>query len=259
MAAYGLYTHIQSNRRRSIILLVGLFLLVYVLVYAGALAAEALSVNADLNTLAAAGLGRSHPRGAGGDAGHGRLGGHRLLLSSEHDRRADRRPRGHAHRTTAALQSSGKSLHLARHHHAQAQGDGERRAQRLLHGHEPEAIRDHDHDRAAQPARRRRGRIGSRPRTHAHPQRRRAHDGHRRRHRRRDLLLRRAGLSALVLYRFQLPRLALLRRSPRRRRRGPGDPDRRRAPRRRLRAVVHHSPRAVALSANTWPTPARWS
>ncbi len=50
MAAYGLYSHIQSNRRRSIILLVGLFLLVYVLVYAGALAAEALSINADLNT-----------------------------------------------------------------------------------------------------------------------------------------------------------------------------------------------------------------
>ena len=41
MAAYGLYTHIQSNRRRSIALLVGLFFLVYVLVYAGALAAEA--------------------------------------------------------------------------------------------------------------------------------------------------------------------------------------------------------------------------
>ena len=51
MAAYGLYTHIQSNRRRSIALLIGLFLLVYVLVYAGALAAAALSVNADLNTL----------------------------------------------------------------------------------------------------------------------------------------------------------------------------------------------------------------
>ncbi len=51
MAAYGLYTHIQSNRHRSIALLVGLFLLVYVLVYAGALAAAALSVRADLNTL----------------------------------------------------------------------------------------------------------------------------------------------------------------------------------------------------------------
>ena len=51
MAAYGLYTHIQSNRRRSIVLLAGLFVLVYVLVYAGALTAEALSVNADLDTL----------------------------------------------------------------------------------------------------------------------------------------------------------------------------------------------------------------
>ncbi len=51
MAAYGLYSHIQSNRRRSIALLIGLFFLVYVLVYAGALTAEALSVYADVNTL----------------------------------------------------------------------------------------------------------------------------------------------------------------------------------------------------------------
>jgi heat shock protein HtpX len=51
MAAYGLYTHIQSNRRRSIALLVGLFFLVYVMVYAGALVAEALSTPADVNTL----------------------------------------------------------------------------------------------------------------------------------------------------------------------------------------------------------------
>jgi heat shock protein HtpX len=43
MAAYGLYTHIQSNKRRSIALLFGLFVLVYVLVYAGALVAEAIS------------------------------------------------------------------------------------------------------------------------------------------------------------------------------------------------------------------------
>lgn len=51
MAAYGLYTHIQSNRRRSIALLVSLFLLVYVLVYAGALAGEALSGDASLQWL----------------------------------------------------------------------------------------------------------------------------------------------------------------------------------------------------------------
>jgi heat shock protein HtpX len=48
MAAYGLYTHIQSNKRCSIALLVGLFFLVYVMVFAGALAAEALSYQASL-------------------------------------------------------------------------------------------------------------------------------------------------------------------------------------------------------------------
>ncbi|HUN95339.1 MAG TPA: M48 family metallopeptidase [Bradyrhizobium sp.] len=40
MAAYGLYTHIQANRFRSMVLLVELFLLVYVIVYAGALIVE---------------------------------------------------------------------------------------------------------------------------------------------------------------------------------------------------------------------------
>jgi heat shock protein HtpX len=51
MAAFGLYTHIQSNRRRSVALLIGLFFLVYVLVYAGALGAEALSTNAPIERL----------------------------------------------------------------------------------------------------------------------------------------------------------------------------------------------------------------
>jgi len=51
MAAYGLYTHIQSNKRRSIALLASLFLLIYVLVYAGALAGEALSADASLQWL----------------------------------------------------------------------------------------------------------------------------------------------------------------------------------------------------------------
>ena len=47
--AYGLYTHIQSNKRRSIALLTGLFLLVYVMVYAGALLAEVSRYNAPLD------------------------------------------------------------------------------------------------------------------------------------------------------------------------------------------------------------------
>src|SRR5947199_1599262 len=42
MAAYGLYTHIASNKFRSMLLLAGLFLRVFVLVFAGALVAEVL-------------------------------------------------------------------------------------------------------------------------------------------------------------------------------------------------------------------------
>jgi heat shock protein HtpX len=51
MAAYGLYSHIQSNKRRSIALLIGLFFLVYILVYAGAMVGEALTVNAPLDLI----------------------------------------------------------------------------------------------------------------------------------------------------------------------------------------------------------------
>lgn len=40
MAAYGLYTHIASNKVRSMALLGGLFVLIYVIVFAGALVAE---------------------------------------------------------------------------------------------------------------------------------------------------------------------------------------------------------------------------
>ena len=50
-AAYGLYTHIQKNRRRSIALLIGLFFLVYVMVFAGALTAAAITYDASLEWL----------------------------------------------------------------------------------------------------------------------------------------------------------------------------------------------------------------
>src|SRR3954468_1301400 len=50
-AAYGLYTHIQSNKRRSIALLLGLFFLVYLVVFAGALLAEGLTQEASLDWL----------------------------------------------------------------------------------------------------------------------------------------------------------------------------------------------------------------
>ncbi len=51
MAAYGLYTHIQSNRRRSVALLIGLFFLVYVMAFAGALIGEALTRDAPFDFL----------------------------------------------------------------------------------------------------------------------------------------------------------------------------------------------------------------
>ena len=55
--AYGLYTHIQANKRRSIALLIGLFLLVYVMTFAGALLAEAMMAgNASLEWLLRAAL-----------------------------------------------------------------------------------------------------------------------------------------------------------------------------------------------------------
>jgi heat shock protein HtpX len=50
-AAYGLYTHIQSNKRRSIALLFGLFFLVYLMVFAGALLAEGMTQDASLEEL----------------------------------------------------------------------------------------------------------------------------------------------------------------------------------------------------------------
>src|SRR5438552_1902668 len=49
--AYGLYSHIQSNRRRSVVLLFGLFFLVYLMTFAGALLAEVLAGDARLEFL----------------------------------------------------------------------------------------------------------------------------------------------------------------------------------------------------------------
>jgi heat shock protein HtpX len=51
MAAYGLYSHIQSNKRRSVALLIGMFFLVYLLVYAGAVVGEALTTDAPLDVI----------------------------------------------------------------------------------------------------------------------------------------------------------------------------------------------------------------
>ncbi|MCA0424610.1 MAG: M48 family metallopeptidase [Proteobacteria bacterium] len=51
--AFGLYTHITANRRRSVVLIAGLFGLVYLMIFAGALAFEAFAGGPSLNVLAA--------------------------------------------------------------------------------------------------------------------------------------------------------------------------------------------------------------
>jgi heat shock protein HtpX len=56
MAAFGLYSHIQSNKRRSIALLIGLFFLVYVMTYAGALLAEAMTGGGSVDQMMTAAL-----------------------------------------------------------------------------------------------------------------------------------------------------------------------------------------------------------
>lgn len=54
MAAYGLYTHIRSNRIRSTLLIAGLFFLVYMLTFAGALIFRAFTMdNAPLDIILA--------------------------------------------------------------------------------------------------------------------------------------------------------------------------------------------------------------
>jgi heat shock protein HtpX len=53
MAAYGLYTHIRKNRRRSVVLLIGLFFLVYLMTFAGALLGRAFTQEAPLDILIA--------------------------------------------------------------------------------------------------------------------------------------------------------------------------------------------------------------
>jgi heat shock protein HtpX len=69
MAAYGLYTHIASNKFRSMLLLAGLFVLVYVMVYAGALIAEVVVENGQSTdyyiTEAARDLGTAFPYATG--------------------------------------------------------------------------------------------------------------------------------------------------------------------------------------------------
>ena len=181
-----------------------LFVLVYVMVFAGALLAEALTARSYSVTQSAARL--SAPRrgvrfrqgAAVRHHRHGDLDLHRLPIPPVDDRRGDRRAAGHAQGGTAALQSAGKPVHLARHHHADAAHCRRRCAQRLRHRPQRQAIFHHSHARADRGARRRRARGRARPRADAYPQRRRAHDGDRGGDRRRDLVLRRVDVPLVL-------------------------------------------------------------
>ena len=198
MAAYGLYTHIQSNKRRSIALLIGLFVLVYVLVFAGALLAEALTVEAPIEYLLRAAeydFIKALPFATGGAVLWIFIAYH--FHQSMIDAVTGAAP-GDAQGRAAALQHSRKSLHLARHPDADAARRRRRRAQRLRHRPKPEAIFHHRDARADERAQRPGTRSRARPRAHPYPQRRRAHDGDRGGDRRRDLVLRRAGLPAVL-------------------------------------------------------------
>ena len=128
MAAYGLYTHIASNKFRSMLLLAGLFLLIYVLVYAGALLAEVVidsDGSVDYYLMAAA---RDLVDGVSlCDRRRGALDRDRLFLPPDHDRCRHRRRGRDAEAAAAALQSAGKPLHLARHSDAETEDHGQRR------------------------------------------------------------------------------------------------------------------------------------
>jgi hypothetical protein len=93
MAAYGLYTHIASNKFRSMLLLAGLFVLIYVLVFAGALIAEVMLDSGRTVDVYLASATRDLIR-AFPDRDH-RLGAvdrRRLFLPPEDHRRRHRRP-----------------------------------------------------------------------------------------------------------------------------------------------------------------------
>ena len=147
MAAYGLYTHIASNKTRSILLLFGLFLLIYVIVFAGAIFAEVFLDRIAPSTTTCAQPGttsiKAFPYATIAAAAwiviayffnqsiiDAVTGGHEVTRKE----------------AAAALQSARKPLHLARHPDAEAEGDGHRRAERVRERPQPAPIFGHGDD-----------------------------------------------------------------------------------------------------------------
>ncbi len=199
MAAYGLYSHIQSNRRRSIALLAGLFFLIYLMVYAGALVAEALSVNADsdvLMQLAWTDFLHAAPWATIGTAlwvviayyFHQNmidaLTGGREVTRAEEPRLYNILEnlcisRGITMPKLKVMESDALN--------AFATGMSDKQYSITVTTGLLNRLNDAEIE------------VRARPRAHPYPQRRRAHDGDRRHHRRRRLVLRRIGVSPVVL------------------------------------------------------------
>ena len=196
MAAYGLYTHIASNKFRSMLLLAGLFLLIYVLVYAGALIAEV----AD----------RQRPAGRLlSDGGGARPGRRRFPMRPVaaalwiviayffHQNMIDAVTGGEdvTRKQQPRLYNLLENLCVSRGIPMPKLKIMDSDAlQRVRERAQPAAICRHRHDRPVEGAERSGDRGGARPRADPHPQRRRAVDGDRGDHRRRGRLLRRAVL-----------------------------------------------------------------
>ena len=245
MAAYGLYSHIQSNRRRSIALLAGLFFLVYVLVYAGALTAEALSVPADVDTLlqlAFAETIKAAPFATIGTALWIVIAYyfHQSMIDAltggrEVQRTEEPRLYNILENLCVSRGITMPKLKVMESDQLNAFATGMNAKQYSITV--TTGLLNRLNDAEIE--------VGPRSRAYACPQRRRAHDGHRGDHCRRRLVFRRIGVPALVLQRLQFSWFA--RRSPRRRC-GRCHSDRRRPARAGLFPFVRHSARAIATA-----------
>ena len=211
MAAYGLYTHIQSNKRRSVALLIGLFLLVYVMVYAGALLAEAMHSNAPLELAvrkAWSDLIMALPWATAGTAVWIFIAYkfHQSMIDAVTGARVVTRkeePRLYNLLENLCI-SRGITMPTLRVMDSDA-------LNAFATGLNDKQYSDHRHHRAGACARRPRDRGRARPRTDAHPQRRCPHDGDRGGHRRRDRFLRRTVVPQPVLFALELWQRALAR------------------------------------------------
>ena len=241
MAAYGLYTHIASNKFRSMLLLAGLFLLIYVLVYAGALLAEVVidsDRSVDYYLMAAArDLVKAFPYATGAAALW------IVIAYFFHQNMIDAVTGGEdvTRKQQPRLYNLLENLCISRGipmpklkimesdaRNAFATGLNQRQYAITVTTGLMKALNDQE------------TRGGARPRAHPHPQRRRAADGDRGDHRRRGRLLRRAVLPDVHQSELEFLRRLVV------------DPPRRRPP--RPRTATARAPAAARSSSSS----SRW-